>query len=152
MHTVWDLGPRNDMWQGLCQLHDNQKNGKLFCGPRSTRTRDTNVCAFRGRNCHRAAFLKLFSSGDHFYYSECSTDHPTLVPLESKLFEILNYSVWYAVHVNFIFSVFFGLKDHKGRTRWQLVVRGPQFEKRCHRVLSQHDLDKCLLKNYKFLS
>jgi hypothetical protein len=39
------------------------------------------------------AFLKLFSSGDHFYQSECSTDHPTLVPLESKLFEILNYSV-----------------------------------------------------------
>jgi hypothetical protein len=27
------------------------------------------------------------------YQSECSTDHPTLVPLESKLFEILNYSV-----------------------------------------------------------
>jgi len=25
------------------------------------------------------------------------------------LFEILNYSVWYAIHVNFIFSVFFGL-------------------------------------------
>jgi hypothetical protein len=41
----------------------------------------------------RPAFLKLFSSGDHFYKSECSTDHPTLVPFESKLFEILNYSV-----------------------------------------------------------
>ena len=25
-----------------------------------------------------AAFLKLFSSGDHFHKSECSTDHPTL--------------------------------------------------------------------------
>jgi len=25
------------------------------------------------------------------------------------LFEILNYSVWYPIHVNFIFSVFFGL-------------------------------------------
>ena len=25
------------------------------------------------------------------------------------LFEILSYSVWYAIHVNFIFSVFFGL-------------------------------------------
>jgi len=24
------------------------------------------------------AFLKLFSSGDHFHQSECSTDHPTL--------------------------------------------------------------------------
>ena len=23
------------------------------------------------------AFLKLFSSGDHFHLSECSTDHPT---------------------------------------------------------------------------
>jgi hypothetical protein len=29
----------------------------------------------------------------HFYQSECSTDHPTLVPFESKLFEILNYSL-----------------------------------------------------------
>jgi hypothetical protein len=34
-------------------------------------------------------------------------DHPTLVRFESKLFEILSYSVWYAIHVNFIFSVFF---------------------------------------------
>jgi hypothetical protein len=41
----------------------------------------------------RAAFPKLFSSGDQFYYSECSTDRPTLVPFESKLFKILNYSV-----------------------------------------------------------
>jgi hypothetical protein len=32
----------------------------------------------------RAAFLKLFSSGYHFYYPEHSTDHPTLVPFESK--------------------------------------------------------------------
>jgi hypothetical protein len=29
--------------------------------------------------------------------------------IESKLFEILNYSVWYAINVNYIFSVFFGL-------------------------------------------
>jgi hypothetical protein len=43
--------------------------------------------------------------------------HPTLVPLESKLFEILNYSVWYAIHVNFIFSAFFGLMFN---------LRGPQ--------------------------
>ena len=28
--------------------------------------------------CSTSAFLKLFSSGDHFHYSECSTDHPTL--------------------------------------------------------------------------
>jgi hypothetical protein len=34
-------------------------------------------------------------------------DHPTLVPFEGNLFEILNYSVWYAIQVNFIFSVFF---------------------------------------------
>ena len=27
----------------------------------------------------KAAFLKLFSSGDHFHQSECSKDHPTLV-------------------------------------------------------------------------
>jgi hypothetical protein len=40
-----------------------------------------------------SAFPKLFSSGDHFYQSECSTDHSTLVPFESKLFKILNYSV-----------------------------------------------------------
>jgi hypothetical protein len=67
--------------------------------------------------CSKTAFLKLFSSGDHFYWSQCSTDHPTLVPFESKLFEILNYSVWYAIHVNFIFSVFFGLMFN---------LRGPQ--------------------------
>jgi hypothetical protein len=40
-----------------------------------------------------------------------------LVPFKSKLFEILNYSVWYAIHVNFIFSVFFGLMFN---------LRGPQ--------------------------
>ena len=28
--------------------------------------------------CTKAAFLKLFSSGDHFHYSERSTDHPNL--------------------------------------------------------------------------
>jgi hypothetical protein len=56
----------------------------------------------------RAAFLKPLSSGDHFYWSECSTDRPTVVRFESKLFEIINYSVWYVIHVNFIFSVFFG--------------------------------------------
>jgi len=28
----------------------------------------------------------------------------------------------------------FNLKDHKGRTRGLLVVRGPQFEKRCPTV------------------
>ena len=56
------------------------------------------------------------------------------------MFEILNYSVWYAIHVNLIFSVFFGLmfnlKDHKGRTRGPLVVRGPQFQKRCIKRLT----------------
>jgi hypothetical protein len=65
----------------------------------------------------RTAFPKLFSSGDHFYQSECSTDHPTLVPFESKLFKILKYSVWYAIHVNLIFSVFYGLMFN---------LRGPQ--------------------------
>jgi hypothetical protein len=33
----------------------------------------------------KAVFLKLFSSGDHFYQSEYSTDHPTVVPFERKL-------------------------------------------------------------------
>jgi hypothetical protein len=61
-------------------------------------------------------FPKLFSSGDHFYQSECSTGHPTLVPFESKLFKILNYSVCYAIHVNFIFSVFFGTNVQSKRT------------------------------------
>jgi len=46
------------------------------------------------------------------------------------LFEILNY----AIHVNFIFSVFFGpmfsLKGPQGLNTGPLVVRGPQFEKR----------------------
>jgi hypothetical protein len=43
-------------------------------------------------------------------------DHPTLVPFESKLFKILNYSVWYALHVNFIFSVFFWTNVQSKRT------------------------------------
>jgi hypothetical protein len=38
----------------------------------------------------RAAFLKLISSGNHFYQSECSTDHPNLVPFESKFIIFLN--------------------------------------------------------------
>jgi hypothetical protein len=38
----------------------------------------------------KAALLKLFSSGDHFFRPECSTDHPTLARFEGKLFEILN--------------------------------------------------------------
>jgi hypothetical protein len=38
-------------------------------------------------------FPNFFSSGDHFYQSECSTDHPTVVRFESKLFKILNHSV-----------------------------------------------------------
>jgi hypothetical protein len=73
--------------------------------------------AFRLLTSCRTAFPKLFSSGDHFYQSEFSTDRPTLVPFESKLFKILNYSVRYAIHVNFIFSVFFGLMFN---------LRGPQ--------------------------
>jgi hypothetical protein len=48
---------------------------------------------------------------------ECSTDHPTLVPFERKLFKILSYSVWYTIHINLIFSVFFGL---------MFKLRGPQ--------------------------
>jgi hypothetical protein len=40
-----------------------------------------------------------------------------LAPFESKLFKILNYSVWYAIHVDFIFSFFYGLMFN---------LRGPQ--------------------------
>jgi hypothetical protein len=59
------------------------------------------------------------------------------------LFEILNYSVWYAIHVNFIFFCLFWnnvqyKRTHKGRTRGLLVVRGPQFEKRCLKVFKQY--------------
>jgi hypothetical protein len=73
-------------------------------------------CPEFSSNTCTAAFPKLFSSGDHFYQSECSTDHPTLFPLWKQI-KILNYSVWYAIHVNFIFSVFFGLIFN---------LRGPQ--------------------------
>jgi hypothetical protein len=55
-------------------------------------------------------------------------DHPTLVPFESKLFKILNYSVWYAIHVNFIFSVFyelmFNLRGPKGQN--PMTISGPR--------------------------
>ena len=33
------------------------------------------------------AFFKLFSSGDHFYQSECSTDHPTFKCSEHMLIQ-----------------------------------------------------------------
>jgi hypothetical protein len=55
-----------------------------------------------GTNGLEQSFPNLFQVGttfmsecstDHFYQSECSTDRPTLVPFESKLFKILNYSV-----------------------------------------------------------
>jgi hypothetical protein len=54
--------------------------------------------------------------------------HPTLVPLESKLFKILNYSVWYAIHVNFIFSVIFGLMLNLRRPQGQnpRTICGPR--------------------------
>ena len=35
-------------------------------------------CAITFQLDSSTAFLKLFSSGDHFHLSECSTDHPTL--------------------------------------------------------------------------
>jgi hypothetical protein len=41
----------------------------------------------------RQRFSNFFPSGDHFYLSECSPDHPPLVRFERKLFEILNDSV-----------------------------------------------------------
>jgi hypothetical protein len=74
-----------------------------------SRNRDPNLPS-------RAAFPKLLSSRDHFYQSECSTDPPTLVPFESKLFRILNYSVWYAIHVNFIFFCLFWTNVQTKRT------------------------------------
>jgi hypothetical protein len=42
---------------------------------------------------------------------------PYSCPLKSKLFEILNYSVLYAIHVNFIFSVFWTNVQSKRTTR-----------------------------------
>jgi hypothetical protein len=42
----------------------------------------------------RPAFLKLLSSGDHFYQSECSTDPPTLVPFESKFINFWMFSAY----------------------------------------------------------
>jgi hypothetical protein len=35
-------------------------------------------------------FSNFFSSGDHFYQSKCSTNHPTLVPFESKFIIFVN--------------------------------------------------------------
>jgi mannitol-specific phosphotransferase system IIBC component len=64
---------------------------------------------------HRAAFLKLFQVGTTFI-SQNVLRTTLLVPFESKSFEILNYSVWYAIHVNFIFSVFFLTNVHSKRT------------------------------------
>jgi hypothetical protein len=38
-------------------------------------------------------FSNFIQVGTTFIKSDCSTDRPTLVPFESKLFEILNYGV-----------------------------------------------------------
>jgi hypothetical protein len=43
-------------------------------------------------------------------------DLPILVPFERKLFEILNYSVWYAVYVNLIFFCLFLTNVQSKRT------------------------------------
>jgi hypothetical protein len=44
----------------------------------------------RQNHSFKTAFFKLFSSGDHFYQSKCSTEHPTLVPFESKFIIFIN--------------------------------------------------------------
>ena len=45
----------------------------------SNTTSQFNPVNHNGQCKHtRTAFLKLFSSGDHFHQSECSTDHPNL--------------------------------------------------------------------------
>jgi hypothetical protein len=48
-------------------------------------------------------FPNFFQVGTTFISQNVLRTTPTLVPFESKLFKILNYSVWYAIHVNFIF-------------------------------------------------
>jgi hypothetical protein len=47
-------------------------------------------CTQSETNPVRQRFSNFFSSGDHFYWPECSTDHPTLVPFESKFIILLN--------------------------------------------------------------
>jgi hypothetical protein len=92
-----------------------------------------------------AEFLELFSSGDHFYQSECYTDRPTLVPFESKLFEILNYSVWYAVNVNVIiffvfFVLMFNLRGPQGQnprtTVWETLAHIIQYSNMLYRFVA----------------
>jgi hypothetical protein len=90
-------------------------------------------------------FLNFFEVGTTFMSQNSSADHLTLVPFESKYiiflayfntskwktiamcnFQTLRFSaiVWYAVHLNFIFSsVFF--EGPQSRPRGPLVVRGP---------------------------
>jgi hypothetical protein len=64
----------------------------------------------------RQRFPNFFQVGTTFISQNVLRTTLLLSPFESKLFKIFNYSVWYAVHVNLIFSVFFGLMFSLKRT------------------------------------
>jgi hypothetical protein len=61
-------------------------------------------------------FPNFFQVGTTFISQNVLQTPPTLVLFESKMFKILNYSVWYAIHVNFIFPVFFWTNVQSKRT------------------------------------
>jgi hypothetical protein len=64
-------------------------------------------CTVERCNTLDQRFSNFFQVGTTFISQNVLRTTLLLSPLKAKLFEILNYSVWYAIHVNFIFSVFF---------------------------------------------
>jgi hypothetical protein len=66
--------------------------------------------------CTNTAFPNFFQVGTTFISQNVLRTTLLLVPLESKLFDILNYSVWYAIHVNLIFFCLFWTNVQSKRT------------------------------------
>jgi hypothetical protein len=76
---------------------------------------------FLGVVCHcfplEQRFSNFFSRGGHCYQSQCSTDRPTLVRFERRVFEILNYSVMCSSRSFYFFCLFRTNVQSKRTTR-----------------------------------
>jgi hypothetical protein len=91
------------LWRYQLDLTNTNVATKQFC--------NNNIIRLQQR------FPNFFQVGTTFISQNVLRTALLLSPLKANCLKILNYSVWYAIHVNFIFSVFFGLMFN---------LRGPQ--------------------------
>jgi hypothetical protein len=85
-------------------------------------TQEARLAHYSQTNLLHQRFPNFFQVGTTFISQNVQRTTLLLSPLKANispwpLHQILNYSVWYTIHVNFIFSVFFGLMFN---------LRGPQ--------------------------